>query len=275
MTASRFGSVAVALALAAFAGCGKPTRIEILPKEVVLRDSGASKVLQVTVYDQKDRVLEKAKRAFESSSPDVATVDAEGKVTAVGSGEAAITVRSGKVSASVPVKVRIVSILDLTLPEGGFVGPRDSLHPLSIRAISDRGEAMDLSDLSFSTSDPAVAAVDAGGNLRVAGSGRVKITVASGKTAVEKEAEVVMESPAAVKVETGTQVVPLGETVPLAFTVISDQGRPMKVPVEVQAAPEGIVSVDAAGMAKGIARGTTTLTVLAGPARNTLKVTVR
>lgn len=275
MNVSRIASGMLVLAVAAFVGCAKPTRIEIKPAEVVLRDAGASRTLNVTVFDQKDRPMEKAKLAFASSSPEVAQVDGEGKVSAVSSGEAVVTVTSGKASASVPVRVQIVSTLDFTLPEGGFVGPKDSLHPLSIRALNDRGDPVELSSLAFSTSDPAVAAVDAGGNLRIAGTGRVKITVSSGKTAVEKEAEVILESPAAVKVDTGSQVIPLGEAVPLAFTVISDQGRPMKVPVEVQAAPEGIVSVDREGVARGLARGSATLTVSAGPARNTLKVTVR
>jgi len=275
MNAPRIGSALLVVVLAAFAGCSKPARIEIKPTEVVLRDAGGSRALNVTVFDQKDRPMEKAKLTFASSNPEVAAVDGEGKVSAVSSGEATVTVTSGKASASVPVRVQIVSILDLTLPEGGFVGPKDSLHPLFLRVLNDRGAPVDLSSLSFSTSDPAVAVVDAGGNLRIAGTGRVKITVSSGKTAVEKEAEVVLESPAAVKVETGTQVIPLGEAVPLAFTVISDQGRPMKVPVEVQATPEGIVSVDGEGVARGLARGAATLSISAGPARNTLKVTVR
>ncbi len=275
MNVSRTASGTLVLAVAALLGCSKPARIEIKPAEVVLRDADASRTLHVTVFDLKDRPMEKAKLAFASSAPEVAQVDGEGKVSAVSSGEAVVTVTSGKASASVPVRVQIVATLDLTLPEGGFVGPKDSLHPLSIRALNDRGDPVDLTSLAFSTSDPAVASVDAGGNLRIAGTGRVKITVSSGKTAVEKEADVILESPAAVKVETGSQVVPLGEAVPLAFTVISDQGRPMKVPVEVQAAPEGIVSVDPQGVARGLARGSATLTVSAGSARNTLKVTVR
>ncbi|MGC8763052.1 MAG: Ig-like domain-containing protein [Acidobacteriota bacterium] len=275
MDLSRTASGVLFLALAAFLGCSTPARIEIKPKEVVLRDAGATRILNVTVFDQKDRPMEKAKLAFSSSAPDVAAVDGEGKVSAVSSGEATVTVTAGKASASVPVRVQIASLLDLTLPEGGFVGPKDSLHPLSLRAFNDRGEPMDLSSLSFTSSDPAVAALDGAGNLRIAGTGRVKITVSSGKTAVEKEVDVVLESPAAVKVETGSQVVPLGEAVPLAFTVISDQGRPMKVPVEAQAVPEGIVSVDGEGVARGLARGTATVTISAGPARNTLKVTVR
>lgn len=275
MNVSRIGFGVLALALAAFLGCSKPTRIEIKPAEVVLRDAGATRALNVTVYDQKDRPMEKTKLAFASSAPDVAAVDGEGKVSAVSSGEATVTVTAGKASASVPVRVQIASLLDLTLPEGGFVGPKDSLHPLSLRAFNDRGEPMDLSSLSFTSSDPAVAALDGAGNLRIAGTGRVKITVSSGKTAVEKEVDVVLESPAAVKVETGGQVVPLGEAVPLAFTVISDQGRPMKVPVEAQAVPEGIVSVDGEGVARGLARGTATVTITAGTARNTLRVTVR
>lgn len=275
MNAVRWASGTVLLTLAALAGCAKPARLEIKPAEVVLRDAGASRLLRVTVFDQKDRPMDKAKLAFATSDPDVASVDGEGKVVAVSSGEAVVTVTAGKASASVPVRVQIVSTLDLALPEGGFVGPKDSLHPLPLHVLNDRGEAVALSDLSFSTSDPAVAAVDAGGTLRIVGTGRVKISVSSGKTVLEKEAEVVMESPAAVKVETGNQVIPLGEAVPLAFTVISDQGRPMKVPVTVEAAPEGIVSVDPEGVARGLARGSATLTLTAGPARNTLKVTVR
>ncbi len=269
--------VACVASLVLFAGlsCAKPAQIEISPPEMVLKDSGASKSLNVSVLDKKGNAIEKAKVSFISSAQDVAEVDGEGRVTAQSSGDAVITVRAGEAKAQATVRVRILSRLEIEAPEAGIVGPLGSVVPLIVTATTDRGEPGDLSDVQFTSSNPQIAPVDAWGRLTVNGTGRVKITAVSGKTRAEMETDVILESPVAVKVDEATQTVPLGGTAPLRYTVISDQGRPMQADVQFDVVPEKTLAVSPDGVASGLARGTASVTVHAGPAKNTIRVTVR
>jgi hypothetical protein len=268
-------AASAALVLCAGLSCAKPARIEASPKELVLRDPGASKTLTVTVLDEKDNAIEKAKLTYVSASPDVAEVDAEGKVTARASGDATITVKSGEVSTEVPVRVRILSRLELRAPELGAVGPSGAVVPLTVTAVTDRGDPGDLGEVTFTSSNPQVASVDGSGCLTVLSPGRVKITAESGKTRAEVETDVIVESPVAVKVDEPNQTVPLGGSAPLRFTVISDQGRPMQTAVQFEVNPDKHLAVDPQGVASGLARGTAAVTVHAGPAKNSIRVTVR
>jgi len=240
-----------------------------------LRDPGASKSLTVTVLDKKGKAIEKAELRFVSGAPDVAEVDGEGRVTARGSGEALITVRAGEAAAQATVRVRILSKLEIKAPETGVVGPSGSVVPLTVTATTDRGDPGDLSDVTFTSSNPQIAPVDESGRVTVLGTGRVKITAVSGKTRAEAETDVIVESPVAVKVDEASQTVPLGGTAPLRFTVISDQGRPMQADARFDVVPEKALAVSPEGIASGLSRGTATVTVHAGPAKNTIRVTVR
>ncbi|MEW6757668.1 MAG: Ig-like domain-containing protein [Acidobacteriota bacterium] len=272
---SRLIACIAALVLSAGLSCAKPAQIEISPSELVLRDPGASKSLNVTVLDKKGNPIEKAELHFVSGAPDVAEVDGEGKVTARGSGEAVITVRAGEAAAQATVRVRILSKLEIKAPETGVVGPSGSVVPLTVTATTDRGDPGDLADVTFSSSNPQIAPVDGSGRLTVMGAGRVKITAVSGRTRAEAETDVIVESPVAVKVDEASQTVPLGEAAPLRFTVISDQGRPMRADVRFDVVPEKTLAVGPDGIASGLSRGTATVTVHAGPAKNTIRVIVR
>ena len=66
---------------------------------------GETVQLTATVLDGNGQPVANAEVAWSSSDEDVATVNAQGLVTAVGNGSVTITARSGSASASVPVSV--------------------------------------------------------------------------------------------------------------------------------------------------------------------------
>jgi uncharacterized protein YjdB len=254
--------------------CSKPTKVQVSPKEFVLHDPGGSKVVTATVLDQKDRPMAKAVVKFSSSAPEVAEVDAGGKVTAKGSGEAVITASCGKASASSEAHVRLVTSLKLALPDSGASGPAGSAVDLKVEAKNERGEAADLSDAVFKSSDPRVALVDKSGRMTLLTSGVTEVQASIGKASAKLTVPVRIEVPAAVKVETPTQTVALGETKPLEFTVLSDMGRPLAFPVALATSSDKIASVDEMGNVTGVARGTATITITAGTASNSVRVVV-
>lgn len=275
----RFGSWGTAgilgTALIFGAACAKPTKVTVSPKEFVLHDPGGSKTLAVTVLDQKGRPMDKAKVLFSSSAPEVAEVDGAGKVTAKGSGDAVVTATCGKVSGTSEAHVRLVASISLAQPELGVSGPAGSVVPLKVEAKNERGEDADLADAVFKSSDPKVALVDNTGRLTLLATGTTEIQASIGKASYKLSVPVRVEVPAAVKVETPTQTVALGESKPLEFTVLSDLGRPIAVPVTLTTSSDKIAAVDEKGNVTGVARGTATVTITAGTATNSVRVVVR
>lgn len=276
MRLSRWGVLLAATALVAGLACSRPARVTLSPKQILLNDSGASKTLQAEVFDAKDRPMEKAKVTFVSSSPEVAEVDAGGKVTVRRSGEAIITATSGKASGTAKVVSHLISSLKLELPEGGAKGPAGAVVPLVVTGRNESGDSADLAGIAFASSDAAIATVDAEGRLALLASGQITVTATIGKSKADLPAEVHVLVPVAIKVPIPpVQTLHVGETVRLDATVLSDLGDPMKIPMTCSTSSDKVATVDSDGMVTGLARGTAEITILAGAARNTLKVIVR
>ncbi len=272
----RLGAVAAACVVVMLcAGCAKATRLAVTPKTMVLHDKGASRRVQATVLDQKDRPMDKVKVSYESSNPSVAKVDEDGKVTAEKSGEAVITAKTGKLSGTVHVTVRIIASLSLSLPAQGTVGLEGTVVPLTVSAEDDEGHPADLGPIAFKSSDPQVASVDDQGRVTLLSDGTTTISASCFKKKAELPLTVQIQKPAAVQVDKPHQFFKLGTVKPLAFAVISDNGSPIHVPATFAVSDPRIASVDKDGNLKAQARGSAVVTILAGRAKNTVKITVR
>jgi uncharacterized protein YjdB len=265
-----------AAVLVAGLGCAKPAKVTVTPKQVVLNDAGGSRTLTAAVFDKKDRPMEKAVVTFASSAPEVADVDATGKVTVKGSGETTITAASGKASGECKVIVHIVSSLKFEPVEGLVNGPAGEVVPLKISGQNERGEAADLAGLGFQSSAPEVATVDKEGRLTLLSTGKATIVATIGKSKAELPVEVHILVPAAIKVPVPpVQTLQVGDKAKLDATVISDLGGPMKFPLACTSSAPNVATVEPDGTVTALARGTTEITIVAGTAKNTLKVVVR
>jgi uncharacterized protein YjdB len=110
---------------------------------------------------------------WSSSNEKVATVDANGKVTAVGNGEAKITAKAGDKTATCTVKVTVYAsgiTLDKTELTMEVVDA-----PVKLTAKVTPDGAID-GDVSWSSDKTDVATVDANGNVTAVGNGEAKIT---------------------------------------------------------------------------------------------------
>jgi hypothetical protein len=255
--------------------CAKPTKVVVKPSRVDLYVIDGTKSLSVSVLDQKDREMKKVLLDFESSAPEVATVDKNGIVTAKSSGEAIVTARAGRISGTASIVVKAVKDINLVLPESGAVGVAGSTIPLIVKATNEKDEVVeDISGAAFQSSAPNFATVDNKGVLTLVSTGSTKITATMGKATKELPVNVEIEVPAAVKVDNPNQSVALGESQPLEFMILSSRGRPMKTTVSFSTSLPAVATVDAKGIVTGVGRGTTSITVSAGDARNEVKVTV-
>jgi hypothetical protein len=276
MRLSHWGALVGSAALVAGLACSKPAKLTLIPKEVLFNDSGASKILQAAVFDAKDRPMENAKVTFASSSPEVAEVDASGKVTVRNSGEAVITATSGKAMGTAKIVAHLVMGLKLELPPGGAKGPGGAQAPLVVVGTNEKGDPADLAGISFTSSNPEIATVDGEGKLTLLASGNTTLEARIGKSQSKLPVEVHVLVPVAIKVPTpAVQTIRMGETVLLDATILSDLGEPMRVPFAWSMSSDKVASVDANGMVTGLTRGTVEVVITAGTARNTLRVVVR
>ena len=113
---------------------------------------------------------------YESTNPAVAGVDAEGNLVAYGPGECVITARHGEFSASCRVQVK-VPLKGISLEPASFSLLQGSSG--SLQAIFDPWDTTDSRQISWSSSDPSIAAVDETGHVRALAPGDVWISAAA------------------------------------------------------------------------------------------------
>ena len=165
-------------------------KIVITPAWSQLRSVGALVRLTAVVYDIGNSPIPGAAVVWSSSNPDVASVDANGRVTAVDAGITRITAASGAVSAFalVEVEIEIVQVaadIALNISTATLTAVGQSLK-MYARVYDAEGAAISDAPVTWSSSDPAVALVSANGlesanGLVIAVSnGTTRVTAASG-----------------------------------------------------------------------------------------------
>ena len=172
--------VLVSIFLAWFAPLGAQdvTRIEIQPSAVET-SVGDTVHLIATAYDSEDNAIDVSMQWF--TSYEVGTIDASGTFVAYSAGERTIGVMAGEKHASIPVAVRRLppSSIELALPTTSVKAT--SWMPLEAEAYDRLGHRVWGSDISWSSSDPAVAEVMSG-FLVAKKSGTAVITAQIGPT---------------------------------------------------------------------------------------------
>ncbi|MCX7830854.1 MAG: Ig-like domain-containing protein, partial [Acidobacteria bacterium] len=256
-----------------------PVSLKVEPKEVALFDKDASVSLKIQALDKNGKEIKKVKYEFVSQNSSVATVDNTGKITATGSGETAIEIRTKKISEIVPVKVNIAEVLKIEFPIAGVFdiqGPEKSVHKLLVTAKNEKGQDIDLSLLKFSSSDTNVATVNENGEITLLNDGKTVVSAQLGKKKATLEIPVTILRPSAVKVDIPRFSINVGETAYLPFSVISTKGTTLiDFPVKVDFEQQGIATADEVGKVTGVAKGTTKVTITAGESSNTLTLTVK
>ena len=156
--------------------------IAIIPESATLTSVGETVQLAAEVFDRGDTVIPGATIVWTSSLPAVATVGANGLVTAVSSGTTQITAASGTVKMLASVLVVFppeafsitLNISSATLTEVG------QTLQLAAEVFDIDGEAIPGAPVTWSSSNPAVATVDDAGLVTAVFNGATQITVTSG-----------------------------------------------------------------------------------------------
>ena len=159
-----------------------PASIAIIPESATLTSIGETVQMEAAVYDRGDMIIPGAQVVWTSSHPAIATVGANGLVTAVSAGTTQVTAASGTAMMLATVLVVIppeafsitLNISSATLTEVG------QTLQLAVMVYDIDGEAIPDAPVTWSSSDPAVARVDGTGLVTAVFNGTTQITATSG-----------------------------------------------------------------------------------------------
>ena len=216
-----------------------------------------------------------AEVTWSSSDAAVATVDESGLATAVGNGTASVTASSGGQSASALLTVAQM------VAEIGVSPTADTLAALgdTVRFVAEArdasGHAVAGAEVTWSSSDAAVATVDESGLATAVGNGTASVTASTGgqsasaTVTVEQRVAGVSVSPAA------DTLLALGDTVRFVAEVKDANGHAVAgAEFMWSSADAAVVAVDDSGLVTAVGNGTASVTVSSGELSGSAIVTV-
>jgi len=271
----RAQNIVVSLACVGVIACGpNVSTIDVGSEKVQLGKAGETTSLAAVPKDPAGKPVANVKLTYSSSDAAVASVDAQGVVTAVKSGDATVSVAFGeKVSKKVAVTVSIPARLTLEPAEAKLVGLGNT-QQLTAKVTDELGREL-AQEIAWETSAAAVATVTAG-LVTAVDVGAATITARSGS--LEQTAAVAVALPAVETLEVGEAALELkvGEPPPLAPVATDASGAEIGGVVFTYAvADEKVATVDAEGHIVPVGKGKTTVTITSGEKSATVELTVK
>lgn len=218
-----------------------------------------------------DELVDKLGLSYSSSDPAVVMVDADGNLAAMSAGtaEIALTSEDGKITASGTVTV-VVSPTGLTMP--GTLALTVGGEAASAAATVEPADATDYT-VTYTSSDEAIATVDADGNVTPVAVGETDVTAEIADAGLAATCHVVV-TPAVEALYLSDDALTLGtgDTGTLTLTA-----EPEEVDVSAAAwtsSDESIVTVDGEGNVTTVAEGEATVTATLGGVEAVCEVTV-
>lgn len=283
-TFTRIACLIMAVAMAvSLVGCGVDITSVGLPTDIVL-EKGETQQLNIEYGTddkaEQEKIAEAASKlnlTWTSSDETVATVDETGLVTAVGAGEADVTVSVADANISSTTHIKVV-----ILPTGVEVPETLSLelNGEATKALGAKMTPEDATDvkLAYLSSDESVATVDESGNVTAVGVGECTITttIVADTTATAEDAGVDSEMlvvPENAKAETKVTVgkaiesitldsnegvLTVGNSVTITATVTPDNAT--NATVNWTSSDETVAKVDSNGKVTAVAAGNATIT---------------
>jgi uncharacterized protein YjdB len=216
---------------------------------------------------------------WSSGAADVARIDADGKLIAVDEGTATLTATatdgSGKsetvtVTIAKPVTAVRTPLTTIYLTKGMGLTP-----PVCADSVDAQGKADIKAKLTYKSSNPKIATVDANGKIKVKGAGKAAITV----TALNgKSAKITVNAVAKAKklkklaLTKAPKTIKLGKTAVLKLKPNPAAATNLKIKFKVSGKA---IKVDQAGKITALKKGKSKITVTAGGKKATYTVTVK
>ncbi|WP_419940512.1 Ig-like domain-containing protein [Candidatus Palauibacter sp.] len=244
-----------------------PTTVSVTPATASLTALGRTVQLAAKVRDQGGQILSAVTVTWSSSSPSVATVAANGLVTAVGRGIATITAAAGNATGSARVTVeQAAARVTVDPPALDFDALGDTIRATAT-ALDEDEHPIPMPAVTWASDDAAVATVDSTGLATATGEGTATITATVGTASGEAQVEV-EQVPDSLQVTSPGSALAVGDSMQFTATVFDRNGHPVGgLTFEWSSSDPAIATVDERGWVMGIAEGSADITAVAGELR--------
>ena len=188
-------SVVVAAAILGLVACEKkPVSIQVTPATAKMDKAGMTQTLEATGLDAENAKLPLTAATWASSAAKVATVDATGKVTAVGSGAATISVTQETVKGNASITVEIAKAVKVE-PAEVKITKADDKPAVKASVVNEKGAPIAGKPVTFTVADTTIATVDATGVVTGLKDGATTLTAVAGALKAEVKVEVTGMAP--------------------------------------------------------------------------------
>ena len=239
---------------------------------------GGSVTLQGIAYDATGNTLTGRTVVWATSAPQVATVDASGKVTAVTAGTATITGTVEGKAASAAINVTVIPVSMVTVSPGSAALNVGQSASFIASALDANGNTLTGRAITWTSASTSVATVTAAGLVKAVGAGTTTITATcEGKTGT---AQVVVTAPAPTPVTTvtvtpSTASLTAGDVTTLSATTLDGSGNALSGRAITWASnATQVATVSPSGVVTAVAGGSATITATSEGKKGTANVTV-
>ncbi|MYJ69437.1 MAG: hypothetical protein F4087_13155 [Gemmatimonadetes bacterium] len=238
---------------------------EVSPSTGTLVSFGETLQLDARALDANGNVIATVGIAWSSANEAVATVDADGLVTAIGNGSADITATGGGSTATAAVTVaQQAARIDVSPTATTFPALGDTVR-VTAEPFDANGNPVVDADVVWSSTDQAVATVDSTGLVTAAGNGSATVAATAGGASGTSEITVS-------QVLVGVGIVPanitffsLGDTARLEAAGRDANGHPMgSFTFTWSSENEAVATVDATGLVTAVRTGGTDVLAVSG-----------
>jgi uncharacterized protein YjdB len=254
--------------------CHPVKSVTIEPNSVTLRTRGATATLKATAKDERGVIVADVQVEWASSAPAVASVLA-GTVTALHSGETAVSAKAEGVGATASVVVNIPAGVELTPKRIDVDGVGKSVA-LNAVVKDENGKPVANEPVEWSTSDPKVVQVS-GGRVTSTGPGTATISVSARDFKDQATVQVVLPPPASVSVEPAQHTFEkAGEMFQVTAKALDDKGNPIAgATVEWSSSDPAVATVAPSGMVTAVKKGKAKVTAKSADKSAEVEVVVK
>lgn len=249
-------------------------RVEVSPASATLH-SGESITLEARPLAQDGSLLGGRAIAWSSEAPAVATVDSDGRVTAVSPGNARITATSAGRTGAAQIVVERPAVAEVAIDPATA-----SLHideRLILRATLRAADGAELTgrEVTWTSDDAAVATVTAGGEVVAVGHGAAVITATSEGRSATSTISVVPRPIASIEISPAVATLNVDATRQLEARLTAADGSVLTGRlVEWSTSDPAVATVNADGLVTGEGAGQATITATSEGQSATATITV-
>ena len=251
----------------------KPVATVTVDPTTATLNVGQTTTLTATLRDQSGAIITGRTVTWTTSNANVATVSANGTVTAVAAGSATITAtREGK-SGTASITVKTVPVGSVALSPSSITVPATTTGTFNVTVKDTNGTVVTDRLVTWTSSNNSVATVSSSGVVTGVAVGSATITATS-ETKSATGTVSVTPAPVSTVTVTGNTTVVVGSNTTLVATVKDANGAVLSRTVTWSSSNTSIATVTPSGVVHGVGLGTVTITATCEGKTGTASVNV-